>query len=386
MIREKYSTPHPRQPLRIWMRRRLRNWPVLLWLTLIGVALFLSQRNPDIGIVTGNVTSEAVELGAPETILLASVDVVPGQKVRAGDIVARLDTRAIDGEIAMQEALVAQALSEDDYVVRLNSQLAGEVASVEADLLVARMEMAKDSAEFVALDADLPKLNQLLVNKLIDASRVAPVRAQHAALAESVKRYPDLIKAYEEHLAAARKRYEDLKEWISPEKEFDVRQVMKERASAQLEVLKTTLNMYKSQRETYILRSPIDGMVSRISFRPGATVIRDEPIIRIAPEKSDEINVFLREEQARSLTMGMTVHAHVLGRPGETVAVVTSLAPDVNVLPTRLNRPGEDVDMIVRGRRAILKITGPTDLLPGETVRIRVPTASFLSRLPDFFQ
>lgn len=365
--------------LRLRLSKLLRNWPFLVWLGALGLALYLYQRVPAFGIISGMVSSGSIELAAPDTMILASIDVEPGQKVRAGDIVARLDTRVVDGEIAMQEALLAQNLSQEDYVLQMHRQFVGDVASAEADLLTTKLEMAQAEAEMEVLDAELEILNKLLENGLIDRSGVSPLRAQHAALKQAVKQYPSLLKTLEAHLVDAQRRFEEAKLWLCEDGEFDLLEVMKKRATAQAAVYKTTMDMLKATRETYILRAPNDGMISRINYRPGATVLADDPIIRIASETPDQIVALLREAQATFLEVGMTVYASVDSRTGETPATVISVAPDIANLPTRLNRI--DPDLIIRGRRAVLKINGKTDLLPGETVRIRVPASTGLSLL-----
>ncbi len=362
-----------------WRRAKYKiknSWPFFVWLAVAVVAFLLYQYNPSLGVITGTVNAKSVEIGAPDTMVLLSIDVKIGQKVSTGDVVAKLDTRAIDGEIAEAEALAVQALSEEDYVLRVHQSFANEVASAEADILTAKIEMGEAEAEHAVLDNELVRLNKLLENKLIDAASVAEIRARHAALSQAVKQYPNLIKSHETHLVEAKKRYEEAKEWLYPGKDFNFSQAMKERTSAQSNVLHATLNMLKAARETYVLRAPCDGTISRIAYRQGETVLEGEPIIRIAPETSDEVVVFLREIQARELKEGMRVYISSLISPEEITAVVANVAPDISALPVRLTRPGEDVDIEIRGRRVMLKIMEKNNLIPGEAVRVRVPAVS----------
>ncbi|MBN1669459.1 MAG: HlyD family efflux transporter periplasmic adaptor subunit [Kiritimatiellae bacterium] len=330
-----------------------------------------------LGMLQGAANTASAEVGAPDTLVLMSVECEPGQRVKANDVLARLDTRIIDAEIAIQKALMAQPLGEEDYVLQMTHQFAAEIAGIEADLASARLEMAQAEAERDVLDREMETLDRLLERRIIQPHDVSPIRARRAALAQAAQGYSNLVAVQESQLADAHQREQALRRWLSPEERFDLAKVVERRVSDKTRVHAATIEMLLATRETYVLRAPRDGVVSRVYYRPGSTVPEGEPIVRVADETPDEITALLRDDQLRLLRVGMKVFARQPGGTRETETVVTSVSPDISALPTRANRI-PDPDIIVRGRRATLKIVGETDILPGETVSLRIPVSSVL--------
>ena len=87
-----------REPFRVRLRRMVRGGFMLLILGLIPVFLSFLLRNSPANRLTGMVEAESETVGPVDTARILSIEVQPGQRVKAGDVLVRLDPadRALD--------------------------------------------------------------------------------------------------------------------------------------------------------------------------------------------------------------------------------------------------------------------------------------------------
>ena len=146
---------------------------------------------------------------------LRAVAVAPGQRVRAGDVVATLDAHAIDAELAIVaaerdrlEAELAAVRSESS--VRIGDSTRQFDESVEsADLAVrnARADRNVRAAEFKALAAQIDGRCVSLVDKrMADRRELDALTVKHAALEKEVQQADSLVTQLASQGAAARAR------------------------------------------------------------------------------------------------------------------------------------------------------------------------------------
>ncbi len=92
-----------RVPFRARLRRTMRFGFLLLILGLIPFFLAFMMRDSDATRFNGMVEAESETVGPVATARILSVDVQPGQRVYAGDVLVRLDPADRALELAMQE-------------------------------------------------------------------------------------------------------------------------------------------------------------------------------------------------------------------------------------------------------------------------------------------
>jgi HlyD family secretion protein len=117
------------------------------------------------------------------------------------------------------------------------------------------------------------------------------------------------------------------------------------------------------------LKASRDGVVSRILLRPGDVVPAGTPIVRIVSPSSNRIYGFIPEPRpAYHLHVGDTAlvwrRAH---GDRKFRAVVTAIEPEFDPLPGRVS-PIQGQPL--RGRRVVVDLLEPHDLVPGETVQL----------------
>ena len=153
-------------------RRIARNWPFLLWLgILVFIAAFYS-RNQQFGEISGTVEVVEQSVAPIETARLAEIAVEPGQRVRAGDVIARMDTALVEAELAIQQSTLRDAReSVTTFQQRMltasgDAQMA--VRNVEASLRATQLEQQREAAELEQLQKELKRREGLLAQRFID--------------------------------------------------------------------------------------------------------------------------------------------------------------------------------------------------------------------------
>ena len=93
-----------RLPFRLVLKRLMRTCFLLLVAGLIPFFLWFQTQDPEAYRFNGMVESEAETVGPVDTVRILSIDVQPGQSVKAGDVLVRLDPADRAMDLAMNEA------------------------------------------------------------------------------------------------------------------------------------------------------------------------------------------------------------------------------------------------------------------------------------------
>ncbi|MBU0677671.1 MAG: biotin/lipoyl-binding protein, partial [Verrucomicrobia bacterium] len=169
----------PKHPAVIWSRIKFR-WPFLVWLGAIGLAGFLFLRTGTMGPLTGVVDVVRESVAPVEAGRLVSIEVMPGQEVREGDIVARMDSSILDAELELER-------------LDLENQFSRSVQRIQGDLQDQKIRKAEAAAELQVLDDEMTRLQPLLDKRMVDAQMVARIKARQSALSTAVELYPERI-------------------------------------------------------------------------------------------------------------------------------------------------------------------------------------------------
>jgi len=375
---------------RLWRSRLRRNWPFLLW---VGVLVFIAafySRNEQFGQMTGTVETIEEPIAPLETSRLLSVSVLPGQAVTAGQAVAQMDTALIDAEIAVQAATLREA---QDVITgyqenMLQAQSTAQTAMDRADatLRIEERLQKSDVAELAVLKEELKRLEGLLARGLINEMDVAALRAQTAPLEQAVASSPPVLEVLRRQLDDARRSHDVLQTWMRMDGSRDISEAIKSKMAARNATIEANQNLFQRRKDAYTLRATRSGTVSRLLVQPGNVVNSGLPILTLVTEHPDYIVGFLPEVHVTDLRPGEKVLAWRQNGKGSAVyAAVESVSPDVMQLPGRVSPIANEA---IRGRRVMLRIEGPHDFIPGETVEIHEAHTGWLAfwdRLTLFF-
>ena len=373
----RYTRKKMRTPLRVHARRLLRACFLLLILGLIPLFLWLQTQDPAAYRFNGLVESESETVGPVDTARILAIDVQPGQRVAAGDVLVRLDAsdRALD--LAMNEARLKdyeqgvlryeqgaaryrQSLQESERRSRQAVQEAAVALETE------KMNRARDTAEIAGLRAEIARLQPLVDRRLVSETELSRLRPQAQALEQALAQYAPLI-------AALQRRHEqalaDLAEVQALQTAAAAEGTPTDPITASMRQAAETCRQ-ASAKDPAVLRASRSGIVSRVLRQPGDVVAAGEPVVRVASSSSLYITGLLIQRQLDGLSVGdkLRVTRATDGKPAPLTAQVESIEPEVMDLLDPFN-PAPRYP--VRGRRVRLRVLDENNtLVPGETVTL----------------
>jgi HlyD family secretion protein len=323
-------------------------------------ALFWGLSRGDGGVGALATRGYAEDLDAPAAPLgggrVAEVRVRMGQAVKAGEVVAVMDTSELELRRATARIAFARARAE----LAAEEVVAG-AAVARAELLVLRLQatQTRDRAQLVEVRQQLDRLQKLADEQLVQARDVEQQKLKEADLAASL-----------ELLDAATK---DRRAGLGRNQGGQVAVDQVERRLAPLrEAVRMSEEGVKLAELAFAeatLRARADGVVSAILHHPGDVVPAATELVRIAFGRPGRIICWVPERELAKVEVGRGVRLRGQGfwgaRWGGRVAEV---APELEEIPVRA-RVAPQVP--AWGRRIEIESWPPRSLVLGEAVHVR---------------
>lgn len=387
-MRTKADTTYSRPPLRdhpsLRWRRWLDRWPIAAWAVVAVVAVAFYVKSTQYGVLSGSALTVRQDLSPVETARVKAIYVKIGDSVTNGQILAQMDTTLVDSQLAEAEAALAAAegswASYEEQMLSLLRSYDDGIASAETAIAQQQGQMDSDSAKLAELKAMQAKRDALFANKLISEEEDDALRPEIAGLEKDVASCRDLIGMDETTLAARKKERQDLQHSLKLPPGGDVKEAIAQKTAAQAEILKTSVAMKQLERESYSLRSQADGVVSEIGIYPGVTAKPGDSVVSVV-SGSRSIIGYLPEVREGMIKVGDWGYAFRLRAPPLKVRVVAD-APEIDEIPTavRPSTAAQQSAVTFRAQRIVFTIDGPGNLVPGESVQIRL-TSKFWAKL-----
>ena len=248
----------------------------LLLLGLIVYWVFGRGDNSGTVVLHGNVDLRQVELPFNDAERIAEVLVEEGTTVKAGEVLARLDTGRLVPRVQQAEA---RAVVQSEALRKLrNGARPEEVAQARAAVKAAQAEAANAQSQFKRLQgiSDESKGRAVSPQDLEAASTAARMSE---AQAENTR------KALELTLAGPRK--EDI-----------------DQAKAQLDAAQADLALLQRQLADAELVSPTDGVIRNRLMEPGELATPQRPVFSIAITTPKWIRAYLSEADLSRIKVG----------------------------------------------------------------------------------
>jgi membrane fusion protein (multidrug efflux system) len=232
---------------------------------------------------------------------IAELDVTDNQRVRRGELIARLDDRTYRAQIDQARADVAAAVANVDNA---DAQIALQQAVVvEADAAVGSAQAAATFAE--EENERYQRLARTGAGTLQRAQQaVSTLRQQRAALVQA-----------QANLAAEQKK-------------LDVLATQREQAEAARQRAAAALGQAQVNLDYCTIVAPIDGVVGDRSARIGQFVATGTRLLTLVPMQDVYVVANYKETQLARMHEGQPVDISVDAYPGRTIyGRVDSLAP-----------------------------------------------------------
>ncbi len=328
---------------------------------------------------TGSVKPEAeIRLTFQQVGTVAEILVSEGQTVQKGDVIARLDTKdfelavlqaqsaleqaktaAEQAKIGVENAKVQRIIATANYSRTVGSVRASDVTAARAALAAAEANLAKLEAgptpeELAAAEANLRNAEALLrqaqsAYDLAFSLNPAGIGASPQALQleqatnnfnAAKAQYDRIAKGADEaQLKAARQQVEtaraNLDKLLTPVRDFDLQQAEAQlqqaeialknaelqAANAQNQVRIAELQLSQAQRrlEQASLKSPINGVVSSISFKVGELVGAQSSVVVVDTSRY-YVDVTVDEVDVARVQAGQKVEITLDSLPGVTLS------------------------------------------------------------------
>jgi len=310
-----------------------------LYTALMGALLVLGGCASDNGPIRGSGTIEAttITVSARTTGTIVELAAEEGAPVRAGDVLARLDTTAMELEIAQAEHNVAV----------LQAQLALLLAGArEEDLRQARatVDQAQESLDLAR--RSLERTEQLHAGGSATSSELDRVRTEYE-VARS-------------RLAAAQAALDRLVAYVRPE-ELRV-------AEAQLAGARSAVDRIQNRIADATLRSPIDGTVLTRVREPGEFVAPGSPLYTVADLSTVTLTVYIPETALPAVRLNQRARVTVDGVPDRTFSGrVSRIADEAEFTPKNVqtaearSRLVYAVEIALENPEGLFKIGMPAD-------------------------
>ena len=315
-----------------------------LWLplTLVVASLACSPApDPNVVDLNGRIEAPLVDLAPKVAGRVVEITVKEGDRVKAGDLLIRLDLgeTALDVERNRHGVASAQARLQD---LAVGSRQA-EVAAAEAEV--------EDRRAAVDLATRETERQQFLLSKEAGAER------DYDRAKTELDRALAAVRISEERLALTR---EGFRQWQTAEARSEV-----QRAQTQLRQSEVVA------RESEV-RAPADGIVTHRMVEPGQLLAAGQTGITLALTNRLYVRTFVPETKLGLVRHGLAAEVIVDAHPGKSFkAIVTEIAPDAEFTPKAVETREERVNLVY-GAKVDLAQGWEAALVPGQPAEVRV--------------
>lgn len=273
------------------------------------------QLPPGIAQGNGRIEAVAIDISARTGGRIEEILVREGETVRAGQVLARMDTQQVKAQLRE-----ARAQAERGRIGRTVAE--SGVTQAEAEHAAALAVVAQRLTEFEAAERKLGRSQQLIDRQTVaqqtvddDQSRMEGARAAlDAARAQ--------VAAAEAAIATARARIVD--------------------ADAIIEAAEATIERIQAEIDDSTLRSPRDGRVQYLVAQPGEVVAGGGRVLNLIDLGDVYMTFFLPTLEAGRLALGAEARIVLDTAPGVVVPAEVSFLSDVAQFTPRTVETSEE--------------------------------------------
>jgi HlyD family secretion protein len=281
--------------------------------------------------VSGHVEATEVQVSAQVGGQLLELRVAEGDRVAAGDVIARLDTR--DTELALQRVR-AERQQADAQVRLLRAGARGEdIRQAGAQFQAATAEIEATQADLVAAEADLARFEALL------ASNAGSRKQRDDALARR-----DVARG---RLQAARERARAGHETVA-RLQAGARREEIEGAVARLAAVDAQIASLEKAVADATIAAPAAGVVTEKLVEQGELIAPRMPLVVITDLAHAWADVFVDEPAIPRLRVGQAATLHTDAGGDAIPGTVTFISPKAEFTPRNVQTAEERSRLVYR--------------------------------------
>jgi HlyD family secretion protein len=337
---------------------------ILLLVAIATAYYFLStDRNPDT-VLIGIVDANQVIVSSKIMGRIEKLHVDEGTKVKAGDLIAEIDSAELEAQRDSALAVITAYGSQVSSMRATHTQTVGEtnsgVANAEARVAAAQAALAQAQADLARIQSDSQRTVQLAQAGV--ASEQDRVRAE------------EQLKAQQALVVSAQKNVDAAKADVNS---ANARTYQQSAAASNIAVNEAQLNSARAQlaeTETRLgytkIYAPVTGTVSVRAARQGEVVNPGAPIVTLIDFADTWVRVSAPETDARFVVVGDKLKVRLpAGEPIDGTVIFKAVEGDY-ATQRDVSRRKRDIKTI--GLK--LKVDNPdAALVPGMTAEVRLP-------------
>ncbi len=343
------------------------------------------------------------QLAFSATGALTQLDVKPGDRVRAGQLLAALDTRELELQLAQAEANLAAAQARLD---QLKNPSPADVAAAQASVTSAEAALAQLRAptpnDITIAKSDLDKAAAALARAQSDYDRTggssnpfiatlpqalalqqASLDYQKAQALYNAKIHPNDSQIKQAQAAVEQARAQ-LARLVNPSPN-DLKS-----AQANVEQARAARDLAQARLDNARLRAPFDGVVTRVDFDLGSFVTAGRVVLAVADTSElrvklniDETDIAqIREGQPVSITLDAYPDVVIQAQVSDVASTATMVQGVVNYVVTVSLNGGDapvkigmtaDANIVVARKENVLLVSNRAVRAVGNQRFVRVP-------------
>jgi HlyD family secretion protein len=290
------------QPIRVWL-------PRILIIAIVGAAAFVGWQTFQIeglpeGFASGNGRIEAVEVDIATRTpgRIKEILVNEGDFVRAGEILARMDTAVLKAQLREAKAQLQQA--------RIGIETAqSQVTQREAEKAAAQAVVAQRDAERDAAKRRLARTVDLVPQRAVSPQTLDDDRAQFQSANAAVSAAEAQVAAADAALTVAKS------------------QVVS--AQSQVEAVRATIQRIEADLDDSALRAPRDGRIQYRIAQAGEVLQAGGRVLNLVDITDVYMTFFLPTAQAGRIALGTEVRLVLDAAPQYVIPAEVSFVADV---------------------------------------------------------
>jgi HlyD family secretion protein len=303
--------------------------------TVLLIALVLASachRSPSAneGRVSGYVEATEVRVAAEVGGRLLEVKVAEGDRVTAGDVVARIDTAGV--ELARRRAEAARAQAQAQLALLRAGSRQEDIRQASAQLESAQADVRAAQAELEAASADLERFEGLL-----------RVNAGSVKQRDDAKTRRDVaqarVRAAQERAKGASDARERVRSGARPQ-EIDA-------ARARVAAVEAQVASLQKNASDAIVKAPVGGIVTSRLLDTGEMAAPHAPIVVVTDLDHAWANIYVDERMVPQLKIGQA--ATIVTDAGQRLpGTITFISPKAEFTPRNVQTAEERSKLVYR--------------------------------------
>jgi HlyD family secretion protein len=271
---------------------------------------------------------------------IVRLDVKQGDRVKAGQVLATLDTRTLDYQLAQAEANLAAAQAKADQlknpspadlaaakasVASAESALAQLKTPAQSDLVIAKSDVDKAKAALDKAQAEYDRIGGAS-NPMIGMMPQS-LSLQQASLdyQKAIAVYNSKVSPNDSQLKQALSNVEQARATLARLTDPNSNDV--KAAQANVDQSRAARDLAKAQLDNVILRAPFDGVVTHVDFDLGSFASGGRTILGVADTSELRVKLNIDETDIARVNTGQGVNIDLDAYPDATLsAQVTDVA------------------------------------------------------------